>query len=101
MGLLIIIAIAIVAVLVVTGVLLIILLVKRQKADNRDEIDYRAFFIMGVTFLPIGIAMMIIYMIADLPFIIALPFIIIGLIYLVLSLKNRDKWKKKNDGSRE
>jgi uncharacterized membrane protein len=88
--------IAIVAVLVITGILLVFLLWKRQKDGKQMETDYRAFFIMGVTFFPIGIAMMIVYFLADLPFVIALPFVILGLVYLIISLNNRDKWKKKD-----
>jgi hypothetical protein len=94
---LLIILIAIVAVLVITGILLVFLLWKRQKDGTRMETDYRAFFIMGVIFFPIGVAMMIIYFLADLPFVIALPFVVLGLVYLVISLNNRDKWKKKDD----
>ena len=96
MGPLPIILIAIVVVLVVTGILLVYLLWKRQKGGQQIETDYRAFFLMGVIFLPVGIAMMIIYFLADLPFVIALPFVVLGLVYLVISLKNRDKWKKKD-----
>jgi uncharacterized membrane protein len=88
--------IAIVAVLVITGILLVFLLWKRQKDGKQMETDYRAFFIMGVTFFPIGIAMVIVYFLADLPFVIALPFVILGLVYLIISLNNRDKWKKKD-----
>lgn len=92
-----IILIAIVAVLVITGILLVFVMWKRQKDGKQMETDYRAFFIMGVTFLPIGIAMMIVYLLAGLPFVIALPFVVLGLVYLVISLNNRDKWKRKND----
>ena len=54
---------------------------------------------MGIIFFPIGIAMLVIYLIADLPFVVALPFILLGMVYLVMGLKNRDKWKKKDNGS--
>jgi uncharacterized membrane protein len=96
MGPLSVILIVIVAVLVITGILLVFLLWKRGKDEKQMETDYRAFFIMGVTFLPVGIAMMVIYYLADLPFVIALPFVLLGLVYLVISLKNKDKWKKKD-----
>lgn len=99
MGPLPIIIIAIVAVLVIIGILLVYLFWKRRKYGQQIETDYRALFLMGVTFLPIGIAMMVIYYLADLSFFIAFPFMLLGLVYLVIGLKNKDKWKKKDDVS--
>jgi len=51
----------------------------RQKGLKRDP-DYRAFFILGISFLPIGIA-------TDNPGLWGM-----GAIFLILGLANRDKW---------
>ena len=99
MGPLPVVLIAIVAVLVIMGMLLVYLLWKRKKVGQQMETDYRAFFFMGVTFLPIGIAMMIVYFLIDLSFFIAFPFITLGVVYLIIGLNNRDKWKKKDGKS--
>jgi heme A synthase len=99
MGPLPIISIAIAAVLVITGILLVYLFWKRRKDGQQIETNYRACFIMGVILLPIGIAIMIIYYLVDLSSITALPFVVLGLVYLIIGLKNRDKWKKKDGES--
>jgi hypothetical protein len=44
--------------------------------------------------LPTGFAMMIVYVLEELPFEIGLPLFALGLIYLIIGLVNRDKWKK-------
>jgi uncharacterized membrane protein len=86
--------------LLVVGILVILLLVmvlrKRKRSGKAGETDYKAFFIMGVTFLPTGLAMMIVYFFTELPFEIGLPLFALGLIYLVVGLVNRDKWNKKD-----
>ena len=86
--------------LLVVGILVILLLVmvlrKRKRSGKAGETDYKAFFIMGVTFLPTGLVMMIVYFFTELPFEIGLPLFALGLIYLVVGLVNRDKWNKKD-----
>ena len=49
---------------------------------------------MGVAFLPTGLAMMIVYFLVEIPFEVGLPLFALGLIYLIIGLVNRDKWKK-------
>jgi len=84
--------------LLVIGILITLLMVlvlrKRKREGNPGEKDYRAFFIMGVAFLPTGFAMMIVHFFAELPFEIGLPLFALGLIYLIVGLANRDKWHK-------
>ena len=50
--------------------------------EKKHETDYRAFFILGIVWLPLGITM-------DFPI-----FFILGLVYMGIGLANRDKWKK-------
>jgi hypothetical protein len=80
------------------GILIIILLVliatffivqKKKKERIFKEIDYRAFFILGISFLPMGI----IFTVTISPAFIG--FIGMGVIYMAIGLANKDKWKNK------
>jgi hypothetical protein len=79
---------------IVVTLLLLVVLRKRKKAGKTGETDYKAFFIMGIAFLPTGVAMMLMYFLVETPFEIGLPLVALGLIYLIIGLVNRDKWKK-------
>jgi len=79
---------------IVVTLLMVLVLRKRKRERKTGETDYRAFFIMGVAFLPTGFAMMMVYFFAEIPFEIGLPLVALGLIYLVIGLANRDKWRK-------
>jgi LPXTG-motif cell wall-anchored protein len=74
--------------------LLVVVLRKRRKEGKAGETDYRAFFIMGLAFLPTGFAMIIVYFLVDIPFEVGLPLFALGLIYLIIGLANHNKWKK-------
>lgn len=91
-------AVPVISLLLVIGIVVTLLMVmvlrKRKRERKGGETDYRAFFIMGVAFLPTGLAMMIVYFFAEIPFEIGLPLFALGLIYLIIGLANRDKWKK-------
>jgi hypothetical protein len=53
--------------------------IMKSKPQQR-KVNYRAFFILGITFFPIGIAT-------------ANPaFMTLGLVFLAISLKNRENW---------
>jgi uncharacterized membrane protein len=82
---------------IVVTLLLVAVLRKRKREGKAGETDYKAFFIMGVVFLPTGFAMMMVYFLAELPFEIGLPLFALGLVYLLIGLANRDKWRKKNE----
>ncbi len=79
---------------IVVTLLLVVALRKRKGAGKTGETDYRAFFIMGIAFLPTGFAMMLVYFLAEIPLEIGLPLFALGLVYLIVGLANRDKWKK-------
>ncbi|MFX0207767.1 MAG: hypothetical protein ACFFDT_17390, partial [Candidatus Hodarchaeota archaeon] len=64
---------------------------KKRKEGKSKETDYRAFFIMGISFLPLGIVMTI--TIGN-PGMLGLT--ALGIIYMIMGLANRDKWKKKS-----
>jgi hypothetical protein len=54
-----------------------------SKKGWKHETDYRAFFYMGLVWFPLGVVL-------DFP-----VFYILGLVYLIMGLANRDKWDKK------
>lgn len=64
------------------------ILIYRKKGWKR-EVDYRSYFTMGIIWLPFGI---IFYLIFD--NMIGFWFTIMGLAYLLIGLKNKDKWGK-------
>lgn len=53
------------------------------KKENKHEPDYRVFFILGVIWLPLGIATK-----NNIP-------LVLGIVFMVLGLVNRDKWKEQ------
>jgi uncharacterized membrane protein YidH (DUF202 family) len=70
--------VAMIVLLLIVGVAVYVL-----RKDNQYEPDYRVFFILGVTWLPIGIA-------TD-----NSAFIGMGAVFMVLGLANRSKWKER------
>ena len=87
------IALIVLAIASITGILAVLMLRKRKKAGN-PQINYRTFFILGVICVPFSITLMVVSFIFQIPFYIGFPFFIIGLVYLILGLNNRDKWQK-------
>jgi hypothetical protein len=86
----------IILILLVIGLLVLIvgiattfIVLKRKEAGISKEPDYRAFFILGICFLPVGIPIVIATNNPGLLGISAL-----GIIYMSLGLANRDKWEK-------
>jgi len=76
-----------IAVAVVIFAILGILVLKRKGWER--EVDYRSYFNMGIIWLPLGIVFYLIF-----ENVIGLWFLIMGLVYLSIGLKNKDKWGK-------
>lgn len=57
------------------------------KKENKYEPDYRVFFILGITWLPLGIATN------------NSAFWGVGAVFMVVGLANRDKWKERSKWS--
>ena len=74
------ISISVVIGLIVVG--LAIIFAVRNKG-KKVEPDYRTFFILGITWLPLGIA-------TD-----NNAFLFMGIVFMVLGLVNKDKWNKE------
>ena len=81
------------AVLVVLGLSVIALSLgvvvwKIRKGDRSGEVNYKAFFILGIVFLPVGVTLSIS---TKNPGLIGISGL--GAAYLAIGLANRDKWK--------
>ncbi len=83
----------ILAIAVVTGIIAA-LMVRKRKKEGKPQADYRTFFIIGVIWVPFSIILVIVSFILQVPFYIGFPFFVLGLVYLIIGLKNRDKWTK-------
>lgn len=84
----------ILAILIVVGILLILVAWKNKKEEKSEETNYRALFVMGIIWFPTGIVFMFMSFLLDISFVIGMPLFGMGLIYLIVALANRDKWKK-------
>ena len=72
---------------VIVGIITVIIVRKKMK-EGTHETNYKALFIMGISFLPIGI----IFTSTISPAFVS--FIAIGAVYMAIGLSNRDKWEK-------
>jgi len=70
----------------IVGVFVLFVMQKKKKDGSYKEQDYRAFFVMGICFLPMGI----IFATSISPAFIGI--IVLGLLYMIIGLANRDKW---------
>ena len=75
----------------VTVIVLAILgiLINKKKGWKR-EVDYRNYFGIGIVWLPFGVVFYVIFENT-----VGIMFLLLGLAYLAISLKNKDKWGKK------
>jgi hypothetical protein len=62
---------------------------KNRKSGDHAEINYRAFFVLGITFLPVGVTLSAS---TDNPGFLGMS--VLGAAYLAIGLANRDKWKQ-------
>lgn len=79
---------AIVGILIVMGIIALFVW-RMRKGEKPGETDYRVFFILGICWFPLGV----VFMATENP--IGYVFFGLGLVYLVIGLANRDKWKKE------
>jgi ABC-type spermidine/putrescine transport system permease subunit II len=78
---------------IVVGILVAFVAWRRRKEGRLAEPDYRAFFVMGIVLVPVGTVFMFILLLSDIPFVVGMPLVAMGLVYLTIGLANRDKWK--------
>ena len=81
---------------VLIGILVVITLMRKKKVTSKVT-NYKAFFILGISFLALGIIYGIVFLSSDttafLP--LGIVFIGLGLSYIAIGLSNRDKWEKQ------
>lgn len=64
---------------------------KRRGIPRKQETDYRAFYIMGWSFLPLGLIMSVTVS----PGFMGIT--ALGIIYMAIGAKNKDKWRENVD----
>ena len=70
------------------GIILTISIFKKKRGGKAQEHNYRALFIIGISFLPMGIIFLTIIGPAF------MGFTAMGLIFLIIGAANKDKWDK-------
>ena len=80
--------------LIIIGISSAYICLKNLKEGKYREQNYYLFFIIGMIWLPTGL----IYMVAtmtlsyEVPLLLGIPLFSMGLIFLIISSANRDKW---------
>ena len=80
----------IVAALIVIGLILTLVVIKKKKESKMREPNYKVFFIIGMTWIPIGSVFII-----TINLVMGIAFMGLGIAYMAIGLANRDKWKKE------
>lgn len=88
-------SIAIVAILVVLGIVAGVKVWNNRKEMKPAETNYRIVFVLGAILFLVGLAFMIVFFFTDIPLAIGIPPFIIGITYLATAWANRDKWKPR------
>jgi len=82
-------AVVLCAIAAIAGIILAINFLKKKSDGEINEPNYKALFIIGISFLPMGI---IFFSIIGPAF---MGFTAMGLIFLIIGAANRDKWNKE------
>ena len=83
------ISVIILAILVLIGLIIIFIVLRKKKEGKIQEPNYQAFLPIGITFLGAGVVLSIAI---DKPGFIGLT--ALGLTYMMIGLANKDKWIK-------
>ena len=84
------IAAAILVIAILMGIIVALIVRKKKRDEKLEKANYRAFFIMGIIWVPFSIVLMIIAFVLQIPFFMGIPLLAIGLVYLLVGLKKRD-----------
>ncbi len=84
----------IIAIVIAAGIIMALRVWKKHRAGKAEEANYRAFFIVGIIVISASIVLMVITFILQILFLILTPVLALGLIYLIIGLVNRKKWRK-------
>ena len=80
---------ALLVISILLGIITTIIAWKKKKEGTYEEPDYRAFYVLGICFLPMGFILMVV---VDNPGFVGISGL--GAVYMAISLANRDKWKE-------
>jgi hypothetical protein len=83
------ISIGIITILVLIGIVLTLVVWRKKKEGKLGEPNYQVFFILGMSWIPVGV----VFMIAINPAI-GTAFMAMGIVYMAIGLANKDKWEK-------
>jgi L-asparaginase II len=89
------ISVALLALVLMLGLLWVLVNLKKKAGVSAKPPNHRAFFFMGVVMLAVGAAELLIFLRSDVSFMVALPLIVIGMVFLVIGLANRGNWSKR------
>ena len=84
---------ALLAVVLTLGLLWILVNLKKRTGDRARQPNHRALFFMGVVMVVAGTAEVLMFLGSDISYVVALPLLVIGLVFVVIGLANRDKWQ--------
>ena len=80
----------IIAALIVIGLILTLVVIKKKKEGKMGEPNYQVFFTIGMAWIPIGSVFII-----TINLVMGIAFMCLGIAYMAIGLANRDKWEKK------
>jgi predicted membrane channel-forming protein YqfA (hemolysin III family) len=85
---------ALLAIVLTLGLLAILVNLKKKAGGKAEQPNHRAFFFMGIVMLIAGTAEVLVFLRSDVSYVVALPLLVIGLVFVVVGLANRDKWRR-------
>ena len=83
----IVIAAVILAIAILQGIIVALMVRRKKKEGKLESTNYRAFFIMGIIWVPLSIILGVISFKLQIPFYVAFPLFITGFVYLLIGLK--------------
>ena len=86
------IVVVILVIAVITGILAIAM-IRKNKKQGKQIVNYRAFFLLGIIWIPFSIVLMAVSLALQIPFYVGFPFLALGLVYFIIGLNNRHTWK--------
>ena len=84
---------ALLAVVLTLGLLWILVNLRKKAGTAARQPNQRALFFMGVVMVVAGTAEVLMFLRSDISYVVALPLLVIGIVFVVIGLANRDKWQ--------
>jgi amino acid transporter len=89
-----IVSVAVLSVVLCLAVLVMLVVRRRGREGERrpQQLNYRVFFFIGAAMLAVGTAELVLFLRSDVSFVVALPLMMIGLVFMLIGLANRGRW---------